>query len=91
MPHDIYLPARVSDAPANPPGSRVFSAAMGRALGKFIPNDGEVKFCQGPPPPASSPAASHGPASAAAMAAAPGKAPFESHPNTGAAYVNLFK
>ena len=38
--YDIYLPTRVSDAPADPPGSRIFSASMGRALGASL----------GPPP-----------------------------------------
>jgi hypothetical protein len=95
VPYDVYLPTRVSDAAANPPGSRVFSAAMGRALGKFIPNDGAVKFCQPKRPAASGAASASGSISATAAYGRPntepGNKPFVSHIGTGAAYVNLFK
>jgi len=40
-PHDIYLPNRVSEAPADPPGSRVYSCSMGRALEKFVGGFGD--------------------------------------------------
>lgn len=43
----VYLPTRVTEAPSNPPGSRVFSASMGRALGKFLPDSDEVKYTNG--------------------------------------------
>jgi len=43
----VYLPTRVTEAPADPPGSRVFSASMGRALGKFLPDSDEVKYTNG--------------------------------------------
>jgi len=36
----------VSDAPANPPGARIFSANMGRALGTFLPHSDHPKFCK---------------------------------------------
>lgn len=98
VPYDVYLPTRVSDAPANPPGSRVFSAAMGRALGKFIPNDDAVKFCHPKKQPASASGAAVTSGTNAVTAAVPGDSsstqsvkPFKSHIGTGNAYMNLFK
>lgn len=44
---NVYLPTRVSEAPSDPPGSRVFSASMGRALGKFLPDRQQVKYTKG--------------------------------------------
>jgi len=72
---------------------------MGRALGKFIPNDGAVKFCHPKQPAsASKPPGAAMVTSGTTAAAAPGNGsstqeakPFKSHIGTGNAYMNLFK